>query len=1167
MSDFRFADAQFVHALWGVAVFVGLLLWLERRGGNALERLVAAPLQDRLVERPGSWRRTLRVLLVGLAAVAAVLALMRPQWGMREVASSRVGAKIMVALDVSRSMLAEDVAPNRLERAKAEIVDLLPYLSGDQVGLIAFAGRASVLSPLTPDFGFLRLVLENTGAGSVTRGGTRLAEPIRKAVAGFGPTKGASRALLLITDGEDHDSFAIDAAKVAAEAGVKIIAIGFGDEEGSEIRVTDRRTGARQAIRDADGRPVISRLDGTLLREIALATGGAYVPAGTGVLDLASIYDQHIARLTRGDLKGRRTVREEGYPWFVLLALIFLVSSAAVSGGRLFGSSVGERTAMLGLVLLALVSGSPTTARAQASAAEPALPAAPVAAGEVEASANAAVAPAAGEPVAVERTPREVYNEGVVALEARDLEDAERAFTNARRDAKGDDELRYHAAFNLGWVAVGQAGRIRGDAPQEALTQLYRAADWFREAVRLAPEDEDARRNLEVALKQALVLADELARSKEGGVDGALKELADRQREEVSRVAQLVEQVALEASDGGRVDDSPTLRGAFRAGATAQRAVLSDADELAALVAEERAGLEARAEEDRTVEDAMREAQLGAVLEYLHRARERMGQARRQLRERRGERGYRRTSAALHELKRALDQLRDPISMLDQLLREGSEVARATLLLELTARQIPGLQAELPPVPAWLSVEGVAADQRSQAMRIAELEARLIAGLEQSETEQGVAPEQVELLAAVREAEPHVRAASESAQRAAEALEADELASAPEPQRETLRALAAARERFLDLRGLIDATHAAQQQIGEVMAASAQAEDRGEYQSSLLAGEQANLERGERLEAKLQAMISKLSEQRAMQSANDAQDPAQPQPQVDPEQLDREQERLDVAGQLLTLALAGMDGVARELSAGAGEVDWPRAGEDHERAALHLEALQQLFFSIVEHIKQLAREQVGLSDQTQDAVALAAGPDASEEQLVAPLLPVQQELAARALALANALEQQSSEAAAATAEAPEAEEAATRLRAAGEHVLLSQAEMESAAAAFEAPIDWETARGGQDRSLAELQAALEILEPKQEGGDQGEDGDSQEQQQQQKQQEQQEQEPQEQQQNQDGSPEQQQEGEEAEPESAVDPGQMLQEVRDREAQRRRDRSQRNPGYETVEKDW
>ena len=217
-DTFRFAEPDWALALWVVAFAVVLLLWLEQRGTRALDLLMAPALQTRLVERPRRAQRVLRIALLGLSALCLVLSLMRPQWGMRHIPVQRSGAQIMIALDVSRSMLAEDVAPNRLARAKAEIVDLLGYLEGDQVGLIAFGGRATVLSPLTPDFGFLRLGLANAGPGSVGRGGTRLEEPLRKAIAGFagtdrGEAAGASRALILITDGEDHGSFPLDAAK------------------------------------------------------------------------------------------------------------------------------------------------------------------------------------------------------------------------------------------------------------------------------------------------------------------------------------------------------------------------------------------------------------------------------------------------------------------------------------------------------------------------------------------------------------------------------------------------------------------------------------------------------------------------------------------------------------------------------------------------------------------------------------------------------------------------------------------------------------------------------------------------------------------------------------------------------------------------------------------
>lgn len=333
MSGLHFAATHWLHLLWALAALLAVLAWLEYRGTGDLDRFIAPPLQPRLVLRTTPLRRALRLILLGLCGLFLILALMRPQWGTQLVTRPQVGARIMVCLDVSRSMLAEDVVPNRLERAKAELRDLLGYLDGDQVGLIAFAGRATVLAPLTPDFGFLRLVLDETGPHSVTRGGTRLEEPIRKALAGFRDRGGAgeiARSILLITDGEDHDSFPLEAAKLAAERGVRIIAIGFGDEAGSELLVTDPRTGARALVRDADGKPVRSRLDGDLLREMALLTAGAYIPAGTGAIDLESIYERHIAGLTRGRLDGGGyRIRNDIFQWPLLLALICLLAAVA----------------------------------------------------------------------------------------------------------------------------------------------------------------------------------------------------------------------------------------------------------------------------------------------------------------------------------------------------------------------------------------------------------------------------------------------------------------------------------------------------------------------------------------------------------------------------------------------------------------------------------------------------------------------------------------------------------------------------------------------------------------------------------------------------------------------------------------------------------------------
>jgi Ca-activated chloride channel family protein len=240
----------------------------------------------------------------------------------------------MVLLDVSKSMLAEDAAPNRLERAKAEIRDFVRALPGDRIGLIAFAGRASTLCPLTPDQGFFRLVLETASPHSVSRGGTRIGDAVRKALEAFTPGPGA-KAILLVTDGEDHDSYPLEAAKQAREAGVRVVTIGFGEEQGAEIPITDPKTGDRAPLRDRAGQVVRSRLDGATLREIALATGGAYVPAGVGVLDVEGIVRAHIEPLIRAaGASATRVVRAERYQPFAVGALACMLLSVLLGAFR-----------------------------------------------------------------------------------------------------------------------------------------------------------------------------------------------------------------------------------------------------------------------------------------------------------------------------------------------------------------------------------------------------------------------------------------------------------------------------------------------------------------------------------------------------------------------------------------------------------------------------------------------------------------------------------------------------------------------------------------------------------------------------------------------------------------------------------------------------------------
>ena len=333
--SWHFVHEGRVHLIWLALVIVGGLIALELRGRGTLGALLSPLLQRRLVVRPSVARVLARLALVGVALVAGVVALMQPQARGETVtiAGSKVSADVIVVLDVSKSMLAEDASPNRLARAKAEIGRMARQLKDDRLGLVAFAGRAAMLCPLTPDRAFFDLVLSGVDTRSVSKGGTRIGDAIRTAVKAFPPGPGA-KLIVLITDGEDHESAPLDAAKDAAAAGVRLVAVGLGSEEGSPIVITDPKTGAKTTMLH-DGQPVVSKIDGKTLAEMARTTEGVYVPAGTDALDLESIVREHIQPMVRQAADDAvRVVPAERYPLLVLVAMLALLGAAAVGARR-----------------------------------------------------------------------------------------------------------------------------------------------------------------------------------------------------------------------------------------------------------------------------------------------------------------------------------------------------------------------------------------------------------------------------------------------------------------------------------------------------------------------------------------------------------------------------------------------------------------------------------------------------------------------------------------------------------------------------------------------------------------------------------------------------------------------------------------------------------------
>jgi Ca-activated chloride channel homolog len=341
-------------------LLLGPLIWFyidaARRREALLSRIVAPRLQKQLTGQVSHLKRNLRTGFLLASVVLTVVALAKPRYGHREETITTKGRDVILAIDVSRSMLATDTAPTRLGRAKLISQDLLDLLLGDRVGLIAFAGSAFLQAPLTMDKGAVLNSIRDLDTNTIPKGGTDIATAIRMAIAAFGKGEGATRALVLMTDGDDLEESALDAAKQAEAAGVRIFTIGFGSAAGSLIPIRTE-TGRNDFVRDENGNPVNSKLDVSRLTEIAKATGGFYLPYGQDAAKV--IFDKGILPLEEqvgGTLTGRKPI--ERYEWPVAVALLLLALRGVLGEGRRIPKVSAATAALLLLVLGAPVHAS-----------------------------------------------------------------------------------------------------------------------------------------------------------------------------------------------------------------------------------------------------------------------------------------------------------------------------------------------------------------------------------------------------------------------------------------------------------------------------------------------------------------------------------------------------------------------------------------------------------------------------------------------------------------------------------------------------------------------------------------------------------------------------------------------------------------------------------------
>ena len=319
--------------LWGlllIPLLIALFVRAERRGHRRLQEFVSARLLPQLAATVNRPRRITRFGFQLLGLALALVSLAQPRWGYTFEDVKRKGLDLLIAVDTSRSMLSNDVQPNRLDRVKLAVQDLINELQGDRVGLIAFAGRAFLQAPLTIDYDAVVEAINDLDTKTIPEGGTNISSAITLATQSFGKSATGNRALIIFTDGEELSGDAVKTAKEAADAGVRIFTVGVGTPQGSLIPVTGD-DGQTAFVKDSAGQVVKSKLDDKRLREIAEATGGFYVHLESGLRTMQQVQNEGLAKMQAAEMDVRLSRRPiERYEWPLSAALLALALSILI---------------------------------------------------------------------------------------------------------------------------------------------------------------------------------------------------------------------------------------------------------------------------------------------------------------------------------------------------------------------------------------------------------------------------------------------------------------------------------------------------------------------------------------------------------------------------------------------------------------------------------------------------------------------------------------------------------------------------------------------------------------------------------------------------------------------------------------------------------------------
>jgi Ca-activated chloride channel family protein len=506
-------------------LLVAALLFLGSRKREALlGKFAATRLMGQLTAKASLKRQLIKSLCILLGIAGIGLALSRPQYGIEWSERKARGLDLIFTLDTSRSMLATDLRPTRLIRAKLAVMDVINKLESDRIGLVAFAGRAFLQTPPTLDYAAFRESLEALGPGTMTLGGSDLGGALREAEKAF-PKDNNFKAIILLTDGEDLGGDAIEAAKELAAKQVKVYTVGIGTPEGAVLRVRND-VGSETVVRDSQGEPVLTRLDEAALIEIAQITGGRYSRLSSQSLD--SLYDSVLATLPRteraAELKERRIER---FQWLLAAAFGFLTLELLIRRR-------GRSSIPAALLLASLATFSPQPAQAQ----------------------DATAADAAADPAPQDA--RVLYNQAYQSLRQGDLSQAQTLYENAIRGTQ-DLQLQANSLYNLA-LADYQLGRQSYQASelQPALEHLQSSEARLKSVLEIDPQDAAAASDVK-QVTQALKMIEQIIKQQQEEEQQQQQDEQQQQDQEQQQQSSESEDSQSEQSESG--EPSPSESG------------------------------------------------------------------------------------------------------------------------------------------------------------------------------------------------------------------------------------------------------------------------------------------------------------------------------------------------------------------------------------------------------------------------------------------------------------------------------------------------------------------------------------------------------------------------------------------------------------------------------